>query len=256
MNWLNVENIHVNYGDIEALAGVSFEVGQGEIVGIIGRNGAGKTTTLRGISGLNHPRRGRITFTGKTIDHLPPHEIVNLGIAHVPEGRRIFSDLTVLENLKLGAFKHFRRGAKKTVLENLEHIFAQFPALEEKKAQLGGTLSGGEQQILAISRALMSSPVFLLLDEPSMGLAPMMVSNVFDSIHGLRKEGLTALLVEQKAYLTLKMVDRAYVLTNGAGYAKWLKWATLPDESIVDSSHSFSHDYITVTDDGSSGHKA
>jgi len=215
MSWLNVEDIHVNYGDIEALGGVSFEVGQGEIVGIIGRNGAGKTTTLRGISGLNHPRRGRITFAGKAIDHSPPHEIVNLGIACVPEGRRIFSDLTVLENLKLGAFKHFRRGAKKTALENLEHVFVQFPVLEEKKAQLGGTLSGGEQQILAISRALMSSPAFVLLDEPSMGLAPMMVSNVFDSIRGLRKEGLTVLLVEQKAYLTLKMVDRAYVLTNG-----------------------------------------
>jgi branched-chain amino acid transport system ATP-binding protein len=215
MSLLAVQDIRVNYGDIEALRGVSFEVVQSEIVGIIGRNGAGKTTTLRGICGLNHPRSGRITFMGKAIDHLAPHAIVDLGIAYVPEGRRIFTELTVLENLKLGAFRHFRHGARKTAMETLEREFARFPVLRGKKAQLGGTLSGGEQQILAISRALMSSPGFLLLDEPSMGLAPIMVSNVLDAILALREEGLTVLLVEQKAYLTLKMVDRAYVLTNG-----------------------------------------
>lgn len=215
MSLLNVKNIHVNYGDVEALVGVSLEVNEGEIVAIIGRNGAGKTTTIRAISGLTHPCKGSITFMGSSIDHSPPHEIVNLGIAYVPEGRRIFTDLTVLENLKIGAFKHYRRGRKKTVLENLERLFAQFPILEKKKHQLGGTLSGGEQQILAISRALMSNPSFLLLDEPSMGLAPIMLSRVFDSILDLHKRRVTILIVEQKAYLTLKMVDRAYVMTNG-----------------------------------------
>lgn len=215
MSFLKVENIHVHYGDVEVLADVSFEVGRGEMAGIIGRNGAGKTTTLRTICGLNHPSLGNITFNGKAIDHSPPHEIVNLGIAYVPEGRRIFSDLTLLENLKLGAFKHYRRGEKEKVSENLERLFAHFPMLKDKIAQLAGTLSGGEQQILAISRALMSSPVFLLLDEPSMGLSPMMVSRVFDAILDLHRQGMTVLIVEQKAYLTLRMVDRAYVLTNG-----------------------------------------
>jgi len=215
MSFLKVENIHVHYENVEALADVSFEVGRGEMAGIIGRNGAGKTTTLRTICGLNHPSRGNITFNGKAIDDSPPHEIVNLGIAYVPEGRRIFSDLTLLENLKLGAFKHYRRGEKGKVSENLERLFAHFPMLKDKIAQLAGTLSGGEQQILAISRALMSSPVFLLLDEPSMGLSPMMVSRVFDAILDLHRQGMTVLIVEQKAYLTLRMVDRAYVLTNG-----------------------------------------
>lgn len=215
MSFLKLENIHVYYGDVKVLTNVSFEVGHGEMAGIIGRNGAGKTTTLRTICGLNHPSRGNITFNDKTIDHSPPHEIVNLGIAYVPEGRRIFSDLTLLENLKLGAFNHYRRGEKGKVSENLERLFAHFPMLKEKRAQLAGTLSGGEQQILAISRALMSSPVFLLLDEPSMGLSPMMVSRVFDAICDLHRQGLTVLIVEQKAYLTLRMVDRAYVLTNG-----------------------------------------
>jgi len=215
MSWLRVEDIHVHYGDIEVLADVSFEVVQGEMAGVIGRNGAGKTTTLRAICGLNHPSRGSITFDSKAIDRSPPHEIVNLGIAYVPEGRRIFGELTLLENLKLGAFKHYRRGERKIASENLERLFAYFPMLKEKKAQLAGTLSGGEQQILAISRALMSSPIFLLLDEPSMGLAPMMVSLVFDAICDLHRQGLTVLIVEQKAYLTLRMVDRAYVLTNG-----------------------------------------
>jgi branched-chain amino acid transport system ATP-binding protein len=215
MSWLKVENIHVGYADVEVLVDVSFEVGQGEMAGIIGRNGAGKTTTLRAICGLNHPSMGSITFDRKAIDRLPPHEIVNLGITYVPEGRRIFGDLTLLENLRIGAFKLYRRGEKKKVSENLERLFAHFPILGEKKGQVAGTLSGGEQQILAISRALMSSPVFLLLDEPSMGLAPMMASHVFDAIRGLHRQGLTILIVEQKAYLTLRMVDRAYVLTNG-----------------------------------------
>lgn len=215
MSFLKVENVHVHYGDVEVLADISFEVGRGEMAGIIGRNGAGKTTTLRTICGLNHPSRGNITFNGKAIDHSPPHEIVNLGIAYVPEGRRIFSDLTLLENLKLGAFKHYRRGEKAKVSENLERLFAHFPMLKGKRAQLAGTLSGGEQQILAVSRALMSSPVFLLLDEPSMGLSPMMVARVFDAIRDLHREGMTVLIVEQKAYLTLRMVHRAYVLTNG-----------------------------------------
>lgn len=215
MSWLSFEEVYVRYGEVEALSGVSFEVEKGQMVGIIGRNGAGKTTALKAIAGIHHPSHGRIIFDKKRCDNCPSHEIVNMGIAYVPEGRRIFGALTVLENLKLGAYVHFRKGRKEVVAASFENLFRQFPILEAKRHQLAGTLSGGEQQLLAIARALMSDPTFLLLDEPSMGLAPKMVSHVFEVIRELHRGGVTVLIVEQRAFLTLKMVDRAYVLVNG-----------------------------------------
>ncbi|UCF85869.1 MAG: ABC transporter ATP-binding protein [Desulfobacteraceae bacterium] len=215
MSWLSFEDVHVRYGEVEGLSGVSFEVDRGQMVGIIGRNGAGKTTTLKAIAGIHRPSQGRIMFDKKRCDNRPSHEIVKMGIAYVPEGRRIFGALTVLENLKLGAYIHYRKRRKEVVKANLENLFRQFSTLKEKRHQLAGTLSGGEQQLLAIARALMSVPTFLLLDEPSMGLAPKMVSQVFEVIHKLHSEGLTVLIVEQKAFLTLRMVDQAYVLANG-----------------------------------------
>ena len=215
MSWMIFEDIHVLYGEVEGLSGVSFEVEKGEMVGIIGRNGAGKTTTLKAIAGLHPPSQGKIALDNKRLDRLPPHEIVKMGITYVPEGRRIFNTLTVHENLKLGAYIHYRRRKRDTATSNLENMFRQFSVLRDKKNQVAGTLSGGEQQLLAIARALMSNPTFLLLDEPSMGLAPMMVSHVLEVVRGLHKEGLTVLIVEQKAYLTLKMVARGYVLANG-----------------------------------------
>jgi len=215
MSWLDFENVSVHYGKVAGLLDVSFEVAEGEMVGIIGRNGAGKTTILRALAGLCRPSQGSITFKTKRIDNLPAHEIVNQGIVYVPEGRRVFSELTVQENLKLGAFIHYRQKRKAAAAANLNRLLDQFSSLGPRKDQLAGTLSGGEQQLLAIARALMSDPSFLLLDEPSMGLAPLMVSKVFETIKELHRTGVTILLVEQKAYLTLKMVDRAYVLANG-----------------------------------------
>jgi len=215
MNWLSFEDVHVHYGEVEGLSGVSLEVKRGEMVGIIGRNGAGKTTALKAIAGIHQPSHGRIMFDNKRCDNCPPHEIVKRGIAYVPEGRRIFGALTVLENLKLGAYIHYRKRKKEFVTANLENLFEEFSILKEKRNQLAGTLSGGEQQLLAIARALMSVPTFLLLDEPSMGLAPKMVSQVFEVIRKLHSGGVTVLIVEQKAFLTLRMVDRAYVLVNG-----------------------------------------
>lgn len=207
---LELRDVDVRYGAIRALRGVSLVVNPGEIVALLGANGAGKTTTLRTISGLNRPVRGEITFSGGGITRTPPHEIVALGVSHVPEGRRIFPQMSVMENLEMGAYL-----GRKTFKEDLERSFSLFPILAERRKQLGGTLSGGEQQMLAIARALMSHPRLLLLDEPSMGLAPMFVQTIFQIISEIRNSGTTILLVEQNAAQALALADRGYVLENG-----------------------------------------
>lgn len=212
---LELRSIQTSYGNIKALKGIDVKVNKGEIVCLIGSNGAGKTTTLLTISGILKPDRGEIFFEGYSIKGLPPHEIVNRGICHVPEGRRIFPELTVLENLEMGAFAtglSIRHGKLK---ERLEMIFSLFPILKERAKQRGGTLSGGEQQMLAIGRALMSNPKLLLLDEPSLGLSPIMVSKIFKTIKEINQSGVTVLLVEQNARAALKLSNRGYVLENG-----------------------------------------
>jgi branched-chain amino acid transport system ATP-binding protein len=208
---LKAENLNVYYGPIHAVKGVSFEVNEGEIVTLIGANGAGKSTTLKTVSGLMRSRGGSIEFMGKSIASTAPHKIVELGIAHVPEGRRVFTRMTVEENLDMGAFT-----AKAANLEaDKERVFEQFPRLKERRKQIAGTLSGGEQQMLAMGRALMSTPKLLMLDEPSMGLAPILVEQVFDIISALHKAGTTILLVEQNAEMALSIADRAYVMETG-----------------------------------------
>lgn len=213
MSWLSVQDLGLCYGAIQALQSVSIEIGKGAFVGVIGRNGAGKSSLLRAICGLNVPSSGTVTFRGERIDCLPSYRVVRRGIAYVPEGRRIFSELTVLENLLLGGFRHARERGR--VDHGLDRVFGIFPVLKERRSQVGGTLSGGQQQMLAIGRALMSDPELLMLDEPSMGLAPIIVTELFEAIQNLRYGGMSILIVEQKAYLTLRMVDYAYVLTNG-----------------------------------------
>ncbi len=208
---LELIDVDVRYGVIRALRGVSLVVNQGEIVALLGANGAGKTTTLRTISGLSPAAKGQITFAGDAITSTQPHEIVARGISHVPEGRRIFPQMSVMENLEMGAYL-----GKKTFKEDLERSFGLFPILAERRKQMGGTLSGGEQQMLAIARALMSHPRLLLLDEPSMGLAPMFVQTIFRIINEIRQTGTTILLVEQNAAQALALADRGYVLENGA----------------------------------------
>lgn len=207
---LKVDDIHVYYGAIHALKGVSFEVNEGETVALIGANGAGKSTSLKTVSGLLHPRSGSITFMGKDISHMEAHRLVQLGLAHVPEGRRIFLQMTVQENLEMGAYT-----AKGRMDESLENVYRHFPRLKERRKQIGGTLSGGEQQMLAMGRAMMIQPKILMLDEPSMGLAPILVEQIFEIIHELRKTGTTILLVEQNAGMALAVADRAYVLETG-----------------------------------------
>ena len=209
---LQIDHIDVFYGAIHALKGVSLEVQTGEIVTLIGANGAGKSTTLRTISGLLAPKAGTITFLGADITGKKAHEIVKDGISQVPEGRRVFAEMTVLENLELGAFT---RTDKEGIASDLEMVFARFPRLKERRAQLAGTLSGGEQQMLAMGRALMSRPKLLLLDEPSMGLAPLLIREIFDIIADINKEGTTVLLVEQNANMALSIASRAYVLETG-----------------------------------------
>jgi branched-chain amino acid transport system ATP-binding protein len=208
---LELLSVEVRYGPIRALRDVSLAVDQGEIVALLGANGAGKSTTLRTISGLVRPVSGTVFFDGQPIHRVPSHDIVGLGIGHVPEGRRIFPMMTVLENLEMGAYLH--RG---NFSENLARVFDLFPVLAERRKQDGGTLSGGEQQMLAIARSLMSSPRLLLFDEPSMGLAPMFVKTIFQIIREIRDEGTTILLVEQNASQALHLADRAYVLENGS----------------------------------------
>lgn len=221
---LKLENVHTFYGPIEALRGVDLEIQQGEIVCLIGSNGAGKSTTLMTISGIRNPLSGDIVFEGKSIKGAPPHRIVEMGISQVPEGRRIFPKLTVRENLEMGAysvvssqFSVFKKQTQKnTQLKmQLEKVFELFPVLKERHKQFGGTLSGGEQQMLSIGRALMSNPKLLLLDEPSLGLAPIIVSKIFKTIKEINKEGVTVLLVEQNARAALKLSNRGYVLENG-----------------------------------------
>jgi len=219
---LKVEDLQVYYGAIHAIKGVSFEVNEGEIVALIGANGAGKSTILKTVSGLMHPRSGKITFMDQDITHTDAYKLLRHGLAHVPEGRRIFLQMTVQENLEMGAFIH-----KNLNQDDLDMVFELFPRMKERRRQIAGTLSGGEQQMLAMGRALMSSPKLLMLDEPSMGLAPILVDQIFDIVKSLHKAGKTVLLVEQNASKALDLADRAYVLETGkitlSGTGKELK---------------------------------
>ena len=212
MALLKVENLQVFYGVIQAVKGISFEVNQGEIVALIGANGAGKTTVLHTVTGLVPAKAGSITYNGVDLLKTPSHNIVAMGMAHVPEGRRIFQELTVLENLQMGAFTRRDKGE---VAQTLQMVYERFPRLEERKKQVAGTLSGGEQQMLAIGRALMSNPDIILMDEPSMGLSPLFVTEIFDIIQEINKAGTTVLIVEQNAKKVLSIADRAYVLETG-----------------------------------------
>ena len=229
MAMLEVNDLEVYYGVIQAIKGISFHVDKGEVIALIGANGAGKTTTLHTVTGLISPKNGHVMFEGKDITKVPAHKIVSMGMAHVPEGRRVFAELSVYENLKMGAYT---RKDKNEIEESLKNIYKRFPRLEERKNQMAGTLSGGEQQMLAMGRALMSRPKIILMDEPSMGLSPIMVNELFDIIRSVSESGTTVLLVEQNAKKALSIADRAYVLETGKivleGNAKDL----LEDDSI------------------------
>ena len=229
MAMLEVRDLQVYYGMIHAIKGISFDVNQGEVIALIGANGAGKTTTLHTITGLLAPKSGSVLFEGKDITKVPAHKIVSMGMAHVPEGRRVFAELSVYENLKMGAYT---RKDKKEIEESLANVYKRFPRLEERKNQMAGTLSGGEQQMLAMVRALMSKPKIILMDEPSMGLSPIFVNEIFDIIRAVSESGTTVLLVEQNAKKALSISDRAYVLETGtitmSGKAKDL----LEDEAV------------------------
>ena len=209
---LHIDDMHTFYGSIEAVKGISLEVREGEIVTLIGANGAGKTTTLRSISGLNHPRRGKIVFEGTDITAMPSHAIVKRGISQSPEGRKLFPRMTVVENLEMGAFQ---REDRAEIKEDMDRVFSLFPRLAERKSQKAGTMSGGEQQMCAIGRALMARPKLLLLDEPSMGLAPIFVERIFETIVEVNKQGTSILLVEQNALMALEVANRGYVLETG-----------------------------------------
>lgn len=212
MPLLKVTDLQVHYGAIQAVKGISFEIEQGEIVALIGANGAGKTTILHALSGLRHATSGSILFSGAELVRMPAHKIVRMGVSHVPEGRKIFQELTVYENLKLGAYT---RNDKTEILQSIETVYMRFPRLKERRKQAAGTLSGGEQQMLAIGRALMSRPKLVLMDEPSMGLSPLLITEVFKMIRSINQSGTTVLLVEQNAKKALSIADRAYVLEMG-----------------------------------------
>ena len=228
MAMLEVKDLEVYYGMIQAIKGISFEVNQGEVIALIGANGAGKTTTLHTITGLLSPKKGSVMFEGTDITKIPAHKIVSMGMAHVPEGRRVFAELSVYENLKMGAYT---RKDKNEIEESLANVYKRFPRLEERRNQMAGTLSGGEQQMLAMGRALMSKPKIILMDEPSMGLSPIFVNEIFDIIQAVSESGTTVLLVEQNAKKALSIADRAYVLETGkitmSGNAKDLKMKQL-----------------------------
>ena len=213
MAMLEVKDLQVSYGMIQAIKGISFEVNQGEVIALIGANGAGKTTILHTVTGLLAPKAGSIMFEGQDITKVPAHKIVSMGMAHVPEGRRVFTEMTVFQNLKMGAYT---RKSKAEFEETLKMVYERFPRLEERKNQIAGTLSGGEQQMLAMGRALMEQPSLLLLDEPSMGLAPILVDEIFEIIKKINKTGTTILLVEQNAFKALSIANRAYVLETGS----------------------------------------
>ncbi len=229
---LKVENLHVHYGAIHAIKGVSFEVKKGEIVTLIGSNGAGKSTILKTISALLKKTEGDILFLGKSLEGIEPHKIVKMGISHVPEGRRIFSGLTVYENLQMGAYT---RKNSEEFANDLKMVYQRFPRLKERKNQLGGTLSGGEQQMLAMGRALMSRPKILLLDEPSMGLAPLLVDEIFNIIKDINDNGTTILLVEQNANRALHVSNKGYVLETGKIIASGLSKDLLNDEKVKEA---------------------
>ena len=229
MAMLEVKDLEVHYGVIRAIKGISFEVNEGEVISLIGANGAGKTTTLHAVSGLLSKSAGSVTFMGKDITNLAAHKMVSLGMAHVPEGRRVFSELTVLENLKLGAYT---RSDKKELEDTLNMVYKRFPRLMERKNQIAGTLSGGEQQMLAMGRALMSHPKLILMDEPSMGLSPIFVEEIFSIIRDISAEGTTVLLVEQNAKKALSIADRAYVLETGNITLSGDASSLLNDESV------------------------
>ncbi len=212
MAMLEIKDLEVYYGMIQAIKGVSFEVNEGEVIALIGANGAGKTTILHTITGLLEAKKGSVSFDGKDITKIPAHKIVSMGMAHVPEGRRVFANLSVLQNLKMGAYT---RKDKNEIEETLKNVYKRFPRLEERQNQLAGTLSGGEQQMLAMGRALMSHPRIILMDEPSMGLSPIFVNEIFDIIKEVSAGGTTVLLVEQNAKKALSISDRAYVLETG-----------------------------------------
>ena len=226
---LSIKDLQVYYGAINAIKGISFDVEQGEIIALIGANGAGKTTILHTITGLVQAKHGSVMFGGKDLTKTPAHKIVSMGMAHVPEGRRVFAQLSVLENLMLGAYT---RKDKAEIQESLKHVFKRFPRLEERRGQMAGTLSGGEQQMLAMGRALMSKPSIILMDEPSMGLSPILVNEIFDIIESISKSGTTVLLVEQNAKKALSIADRAYVLETGKIVTSGKASELLEDDSI------------------------